>query len=152
MSRGIDEAKRREWQARFERFRNSGVTVGRFCSAERVSVNSFYYWAKRLESPSAPAELQIGSRRLPSAATKVGGARTTVPETASRPDAAASGDGASNSATTVRFLLGDRIEIVVPADRLDVVRCLARCLRRRTSERATAARSAAFHEVVVAAR
>ena len=112
MSRGMNEAKRREWQARFERFRNSGATVGRFCSAERVSVNSFYYWAKRLESPSAPTELQIGSRRLPSAATKVGGARTAVPETTSRPDAAASGDGASLFECRGGSQFADRCQLV----------------------------------------
>ena len=128
MSRGMNETKRREWQVRFERFRNCGVTVGRFCSAERVSVNSFYSfycWAKRFESPSAPTALQFGSRRW-SAATKVGGARTAVPETTSPSNAAGSGVGASNSATTVRFPLGARIEIVVPAERLDVVRHRAR--------------------------
>lgn len=60
MTRRMDDAKRRDWQARFERFRNSELTVGRFCSAEHVSINSFYYWAKRLESPSARPALQTG--------------------------------------------------------------------------------------------
>ena len=152
MSRRISEAKRRDWQARFERFRKSGLTVGRFCSAERVSVNTLYYWARRLESPSTPTTLQSGSRRW-LAATKIGTARAAVAEAASQPNVEGNGDGDNASpATTVRFLLGDQIEIVVPAERLDVVRCLARCLRRRATERATKSRPAAFHEVVVAAR
>ena len=153
MSRRISESKRRDWQARFERFRKSGLPVGRFCSAERVSVNTFYYWARRLESPSAPTTLQSGSRRL-LAATKIGTARAAVADAASQPNVAANGDGDGDArpATTVRFLLGGQIEIVVPAERLDVVRCLARCLRRRATERATKSRPAAFHEVVVATR
>ena len=106
MSRRISESKRRDWQARFERFRKSGLTVGRFCSAERVSVNTFYYWARRLESPSAPTTLQTGSRRS-LAATKIGTARAVVAHAAPQANVAANGDGDASPATTVRFLLGN---------------------------------------------
>ena len=106
MSRTTSEAKRRDWQTRFERFRKNGLTVGPSCSAERASVNTFQHWARRLESPSAPTTLQSGSRRLP-AATKIGTARAAVAEAASQPNVAANDDGDASPATTVRFLLGN---------------------------------------------
>jgi len=154
MSRAIDDAKRREWQARFERFRASDLTVGRFCSAERVSVNSFYYWAKRLESRSASPALQTGSRRW-HATPMAEGTRQRAADRES-PCGATTGAAVDPAASFVRFLLGDGVEIVVPAERLDVVGRLVRCLRRRATTSADARSagppSAAFHEVVVAAQ
>jgi hypothetical protein len=48
MSRGIDAAKSGEWQGRFKRYRSSGSTIRRFCADEGVSVNTFYYWSRRV--------------------------------------------------------------------------------------------------------
>lgn len=42
-----DETKTEQWRARLDRFHQSGLTVARFCASVRVSVNAFYYWAKR---------------------------------------------------------------------------------------------------------
>ena len=50
MTRRLDIQKRREWEQRFARYRAGGLTVGRFCANERVSVNTFYYWARRVGS------------------------------------------------------------------------------------------------------
>jgi hypothetical protein len=41
--------KRQAWAERFGRYRTSGLTVARFCAQERVSVNTFYYWARQSE-------------------------------------------------------------------------------------------------------
>jgi hypothetical protein len=55
MTRRLDGQKRRQWEERFERFHASGLTVGRFCANERVSVNTFYYWSKRMGRRSTTA-------------------------------------------------------------------------------------------------
>jgi transposase len=55
MSSRQDVQKRRGWAERLERFRTSGLTVSRFCASQRVSVNTFYYWASRLRTDSTAA-------------------------------------------------------------------------------------------------
>jgi hypothetical protein len=55
MARRLDGEKRREWEERFLQFRASGLTVARFCANERVSVNTFYYWSKRMGRRSTTA-------------------------------------------------------------------------------------------------
>ena len=64
MTRRHDVRKRRQWEERFERHRSGGLTVADFCAKERVSVNTFYYWAKRIDrhptaARSAAAEAGI---------------------------------------------------------------------------------------------
>jgi hypothetical protein len=59
MRRVVDEAKRRLWRERLARFARSGKTVAAFCSAERVSVPTFYQWKRKLASES----VRRGSRR-----------------------------------------------------------------------------------------
>ena len=129
MTRRLDVQKRRQWKQRLERHRASGLTVGRFCADERVSVNTFYYWAKRLGGPSlkpriAPAEKASEGRR-PSV------------RQAAAPDLV-------ENVAVVRFRLNAAVEVSVPADCLDVIRCLANCVQHSQLDRHTA-----FHEVVV---
>lgn len=134
MTRRLDVQKRRQWEQRLERHRASGLTVGRFCEGEHVSVNTFYYWAKLLGSSS----------RHP---------RTASGEQASegkRPPARQAGASdlvAATNAAVVRFRLNAAVEVSVPADCLEVIRCLANCVQHSQAER-----SAAFHELVVAPR
>ena len=52
MSRRADGRKVAEWRGRFERFRRSGVSVSRFCLAEKVSVAPYYQWRKKLAALS----------------------------------------------------------------------------------------------------
>ena len=52
MRRAVDEAKRRLWRERLARFACSGKKVAVFCSAERVSVPTFYQWKRKLASES----------------------------------------------------------------------------------------------------
>jgi hypothetical protein len=49
----VDEAKRRLWQERLARFARSGKKVAAFCSAEHVSVPTFYQWKRKLAAESA---------------------------------------------------------------------------------------------------
>lgn len=132
MTRRLDVQKRRQWEQRFERYRAGRLTVDRFCADERVSVNTFYYWAKRLGASSrkartAPAETVSEGRRLPVR-------QAAAPDLAVNP-------------AVVRFRLNAAVEVSVPADCLDVIRCLANCVQHAQPER-----SAAFHELVAAPR
>ena len=132
MTRRLDIQKRREWGQRFERSHSGGLTVGRFCANERVSVNTFYYWARRVGSqPDRPQADQADE----------------APE--GRPQRvrqAAASDLATNAAV-VRFRLSAAVEVSVPANCLEVIRCLAHCVQHSPAERGYA-----FQEVVVGTR
>lgn len=53
MSVQSGSAKALEWRRRFDRYREAGATVERFCDRERVTVAAFYYWRKVLGSTPA---------------------------------------------------------------------------------------------------
>jgi hypothetical protein len=129
MVSGQDVEKRRAWEARFERFRASGLTIARFCEQEHVSVHTFYYWAKRVGSNLA----------RPSSSGAVKASRRSR---SSLKPAATSGRIASTA--LVRFSWKAGVEVSVPADCLGVIRCLAECLQHTHTERLDA-----FQELVV---
>lgn len=133
MARASNERKRRDWVKRFERFRASGATVAQFCGNERVSVNSFYYWSKRVGPVAAP-EHRHASSEAPRAAAIADRAA------ARRDDARA----------LVRFRFGG-MEVEVPADCLDVIRCLAQSAG-RPAEQFVRSTPGAFHEIVLSAQ
>ena len=130
MSRGLDTQKRREWEGRFERYRAGGETVGRFCATEGVSVNTFYYWARRVGSQAAQ------SRTDPAA---------EATERKTRRAAASELAIAENS--VVRFRLNAAVEVSVPTHCLEVIRCLAHCV-----QDSPPVRGDGFQEVVVSSR
>lgn len=132
MTRRLDDQKRRQWEERFERYRASGLTVRRFCANERVSVNTFYYWSKRMKRRSTTA-------RLAEREGASGGSRDS--ELCSHDLAAA-----TNSAL-IHFRLNAGVEVSVPANCLDVIRCLVDRVQPSRAER-----SDAFHEIVVGTR
>jgi len=43
-----DLTPREIWSERLRRYSNSSLTVAAFCERERVSVQSFYYWRRKL--------------------------------------------------------------------------------------------------------
>jgi hypothetical protein len=124
-----DVQKRRAWEVRLGRFRASGLTVARFCAQEGVSANTFYYWAKR-----------IGSVSVSRSASGSGDA-SQLGHQAVQCRATTSGIG---HAAQVRFHWNAGVEVSVPADCLDAIRCLAECLQHARVER-----SDAFQELVV---
>jgi hypothetical protein len=117
--------KRRVWAARFERYHASGLPVRGFCKQERISPNTFYYWAKRLRTATAPSWAVRAMSRRPAAAKLTADSRTRE--------------------AVVRFRWKSGIEVVVPADCLETIRCLAECLAE------AGGRGEAFQEVVVKA-
>jgi hypothetical protein len=132
MTRRLDVQKRRQWEERFERYRAGGLTVARFCTKERVSVNTFYYWAQRLD---------LRSTRARSTERDGASERPREPARPAPVSAVAANTG------LVHFRLGAAVEVSVPAHCLDVIRCLAQGFQHSSAEH-----SAAFHEVVVGAR
>lgn len=42
-----------DWRARIAAQRQSGVSVKQFCAQQGVTEQSFYYWRKRLQTPSS---------------------------------------------------------------------------------------------------
>ena len=137
MTRRFDVRKRRQWEERFERHRSGGLTVADFCAKERVSVNTFYYWAKRIDRRSTAA-------RSVRSGHSVGATAQAQPS----PRVATEGFSAVAAKTAlVRFRLGTPVEVLVPANCLDVIRCLAHWLQGSSAERADA-----FQEVVVGPR
>ncbi|GAC1458038.1 MAG: hypothetical protein PVSMB1_07860 [Gemmatimonadaceae bacterium] len=137
MTRRHDVRKRRQWEERFERHRSGGLTVADFCAKERVSVNTFYYWAKRID------------RRWTAARSAESATASERPRKLSRPPRGATEGFSAVAAKTavVRFRLGTTVEVLVPASCLDVIRSLAQWLQGSLTERADA-----FQEVVIGPR
>ena len=104
-----DDYKMHQWKERFKKFRSSGQTVEQFCSSEHVSINTFYYWRKRVDD--RPATVR-SAERMP-AFERLGkpGPRTTSVVQ-------------DNALVHFRF---DAAEISVPANCLEVIRCLTLC-------------------------
>jgi transposase len=98
MTKGVDQGKRGAWLARLERFRTSGQTVAKFCEGEKVSVQSYYYWVRRLGLSSAA---RVTSESPP-------GSATTLVASDSR----------------VHFRFGGGVLVSIPADCLEAIRCL----------------------------
>ena len=130
--------KRQAWEDRFGRYRTSGLTVARFCAQERVSVNTFYYWARRVgtgtASPAIPPSLSPRSS-LPTAKQL---------RSAAGCESIAESGSVRASGGVVRFRFDAAVEVSVPAECLDAIRCLVECIGRRPDDRNTA-----FHEIVV---
>ena len=124
-----DVQKRQVWEARLARFRASGLTVARFCEQERVPVHAFYYWSRRIgATPNTSAARQAG--RKP-------GGLLTVPRQV--------GTDGTWPDRQVHFVWNaTTVEVSVPAECLDAIRCLAECLPDARWTQADA-----FREVVV---
>ena len=140
MKRGADAEKQREWERRLGRFRASGLTVARFCANQGLSVNTFYYWSKRIDKPATPAHLNVAQSsvvRSAAAEKRVEGTRDSK-----RREEAAAANG-----SRVHFRLGSGIEVSVPADCLAVIRCLAESFGPARTER-----GGAFQQVVLGSR
>lgn len=134
MTRRLDDGKRRIWEKRLERFRASGLTVARFCRGEDVSVHTFHYWAKRIRyAASMTPETQGLERSSP--AIGFLGARTRLAERS---------DSAKDDTAMVRFLFDRGVQVSIPADCLEAIRCLVQCVQQSTQ-----APAGSFHQVIV---
>jgi len=134
MTHELDDPKRQQWEERFERYRSGGLTVAHFCAQEHVSVNTFYYWAKRVG-------LQAGRSPTPREGKTPRAMSTRIRQTPALALAPTANGG------VVIFRLGTAVEVSVPANCLDVIRGLAHWLQPSSVECAEV-----FQEVVVGTR
>ena len=89
MTHSPASARRQLWIARMQRYRDSGLTVKEFCSAEGVSQPSFYQWKHKLSQvePVTPAFISVAlasSSSSPCRVTLPGGATIEIPSLTSR--------------------------------------------------------------------
>jgi hypothetical protein len=124
-----DAQKRQAWEVRLGRFRRGGLTVARFCEQEGVSANTFYYWAKR-----------VGSTSISEGTAETDG----ISGRGRHPREHMHATGQEANVALVRFRWGASVEVSVPADCLDAIRCLAASLPHTRTGRGDA-----FQEVVV---
>ena len=52
MGRQSDPRKAAAWERRLARYGDSGLTVGRFCDREGVSIATFHYWQRKFRDAS----------------------------------------------------------------------------------------------------
>lgn len=45
-----DTAKAQLWASRLDRFRRSGLSISQFCRNEKINLQVFNYWRKKLET------------------------------------------------------------------------------------------------------
>jgi len=64
MTRQSRIANRKAWADRLDRFKQADQTVAQFCTAEGVSVPSFYKWRSKL-APKPEASHQAAPKFLP---------------------------------------------------------------------------------------
>ena len=100
MPRRADPQLRVLWRKRLQRFSSSGLSVGVFCSQERLSTSAFYLWRKKLKR-------EVSGRRANKPAQKGFRQVAVVP---SSPD--------------VSIHLPSGARIAIRADQLDVIRAV----------------------------
>ncbi len=110
MARRCDSEKHAEWRKRLGRFSRCGLTVARFCSGERVSVASFYYWRRKLQ--------QAARRGRMPARPGVFRQIAVVPAPPAMVSAASAGD----PTVSIQLPCGTRIEL--DAEHVDAVRAV----------------------------
>jgi hypothetical protein len=136
MARELDLEKRREWEERLRQFRASGLTVARFCASQGLSVNTFYYWSKRVAKPGTTA--RSAARQPPAAGV--------------HQSERGAGTASTASGGLVHFRLAAGIEVSVPAHCLDVIRCLAESVPRAGAAARARVGGEAFQAVVLGSR
>lgn len=124
MMQRLDSQKMQQWKERFKKFRSSGMTVEQFCSNEQVSANTFYYWKKRVDGRTSTVRSAQHELAFEGRGESVRRATCVVP---------------NNALVHFRF---HAAEISVPANCLDVIRCLTLC-----AHHAPLKSNHTFHEV-----
>lgn len=141
MVRRWNSQRRQEWEERLARFRASGLTVGRFCASENVSVNTYYYWAKRLGvrggGRAGGGRQYLGSDPRPDMTAE---RLTPIKATRSSNEA----KRAAEDAALVHFQWESGLRVSIPANCLDAIPCVVESARQATPERANA-----FQQILV---
>lgn len=128
MARQDNIRKAREWTQRLRRFQSSGMTVAKFCEVERVAPHIYYYWVRRFRAAGSKSAKSNDERQAHAVRERSDSA--IVP-----------GTGTSN----VQLRLTSGIQISIPADNIDALRCIVRCL----SETGAGSEAGSFQRVVI---
>lgn len=60
-----DTSKAQLWASRLDRFRRSGLSISQFCRNEKVNLQVFSYWRKKLDTSIIAPTPSVPSTRLP---------------------------------------------------------------------------------------
>jgi hypothetical protein len=133
MAQRIDSKKLAIWTERLKRFRESGVSLTRFCASEAITLSAFSYWSKRLAEYATKQSVATPTKRPVDQVA--GGQNNQKQSSVDCP--------AKQSLFSVR--IDDSIQIEIPADQLDAIRCMMQCIQeiRRPEPESR------FHRVVV---
>lgn len=129
MKRRVDSKKLAIWSERFKKFRESGLSIARFCANENVSVSCFSYWTQKLESIDKIAPRNRGA---------VGDLKNVLGEQNL-------GGRTLQTQPSFSIRINDSIQISVPVDCLEAFRCVMQCVQ----ELQISTPSDRFHRVVV---
>ena len=129
-----DLEKRRLWAERLGRYRSSGLTVARFCASEGVTVHTFFLLARSEFAAAGSTTAGLSARSDATDRRREPAGRSYLAAGTAQP-------------ALVRFHFNTAVEVSVPVDCLDAIRCLASCVQSSRREH-----SDAFQEVVVATR
>lgn len=55
----MDDMKKRLWEARIREQGNSGLSIVAWCSQNKITKQSFYYWRKRVEQETGTLALPV---------------------------------------------------------------------------------------------
>lgn len=136
MAKRVDVQKREEWQRRLERFEGSGRTISQFCSKESIPPHQFYYWAKRLRNQSSRS--------------RNASLRETVKKNTPRPAQRREDEGAwaRPAERMVHFHWNSKLQVAIPADCLDAIRCVLDCAN-HMEESYGSSPAGAFRQVIM---
>lgn len=133
MKRRLNSKKLGLWNQRLIRFRESGLSIARFCAIEAVSVSSFSYWSKRLADQTVKEQVTPLASRVTEMAIKLPSVN----------DHGQVDHTAGQAMFSVR--IRENIHIAVPADCLETIRCVIQCIH----DLQKSAPEDRFHRVVV---
>lgn len=133
MAQRIDSRKLAIWTQRLSKFRESGMSVTRFCASEAITMSAFSYWSKRLAECATKQSVVTPANRP---VERVAGRQNSQGLTAV-------GRSVTPSLFSVR--LHDSILIEIPTDQLETIRCVMQCIQ----ETQRPEPESRFHRVVV---
>jgi hypothetical protein len=133
MAKQIDSKKLAIWTDRLRRFRESGVSVTRFCAAEAITMSAFSYWSKRLADFATKQLVASPSKRAADRGTP---RRSSIGQSAGE---------CSVGPSLFSVRIDDGIQIEIPTDQIEAIRCVMQCIH-QTQRSESESR---FHRVVV---
>ena len=151
MTRHIDARKHKEWRGRLERFESRELTVARFCQEEGVTPHRFYYWDKRLRQESNSDGTSVSHSRPSRSKTSTTSANQQTAR--ALPNSRPTTGPHHSIEPMVCFTRNAQLQVSVPANSLDAIRCVLECARHETGgSHSDVPTAQAFRRVIVTDR